>query len=79
MSETRTTNDYYVSVHLHRYHIDNLCKTGERIEVIVRIPEEAAKILFGCRRLPEMVASGVPRSHTGNPTQNGLRSLPAAN
>jgi hypothetical protein len=50
-----------VSVHLYRYHIDNLCKTGERIEVIVRIPEEAAKILFGCRRLPEMISSRVYR------------------
>jgi hypothetical protein len=61
MSKIRTTNDYYVTVHLHRYHTDNLHKTGERIEVIVRIPEEASKILSRCRRLPAMVSSKVYR------------------
>jgi hypothetical protein len=61
MSQTRTINDYYVIVHLHRYRIDNLSKIGERIEVIVRIPEEAAKILSGSGRLPAMVSSKVCR------------------
>jgi hypothetical protein len=42
MSKIRTTSDYYVTVHLHRYHADNLDKTGERIAVIVGLPEEAA-------------------------------------
>ena len=36
MSQTRTINDYYVTVHLHRYHIDNLSKIGERIEFLLR-------------------------------------------
>jgi hypothetical protein len=61
MSQTRTTNDYYVIVHLHRYRAGNLDKTGEGIEVIVRIPEEAAKILSGSGRLPEIVSSKVYR------------------
>jgi hypothetical protein len=62
MSEIHTTNDYYVTVHLHRYHTDNPSNnTCERIEVIVRIPEEAAKILSGSGRLPEMVSSKVCR------------------
>ena len=61
MSQTRTINDYYVIVHLHRYRIDNLSKIGERIEVIVRISEEAAKILSGSGRLPAMVSSKVCR------------------
>jgi hypothetical protein len=61
MSETRTCNDYYVTVHLYRYHTDGPSKTGECIEVIVRIPEEAAKILSGSGRLPEMVSSKVYR------------------
>jgi len=46
MSNARTINDYYATVFLHRYHKDNPSKTGERIEIVVRIPEEAAKILF---------------------------------
>ncbi|HYY29774.1 MAG TPA: hypothetical protein VE860_17665 [Chthoniobacterales bacterium] len=61
MGQTRTTNDYYLTVHLHRYRRDNLSKTGEFIEVIVRIPEEAAKILYGSGGLPEMVSSKVCR------------------
>ena len=61
MSETRTSKDSYFKVHLHRYHTGNLSKTGERIEVIVRIPEEAAKILFDSGLLPEMVSSKVCR------------------
>jgi hypothetical protein len=61
MSATRTTKDYYVTVYLHRYRADNPSKTGERIEVIVRIPEEAAKLLFGSGRLPEIISSRVYR------------------
>lgn len=61
MSATRTTNDYYVTVYLHRYRADNPCKTGERIEVVVRIPEEAAKILSASGRPPEIISSRVYR------------------
>lgn len=61
MSEARTSKDFYFTVHLHRYHTDNLSRTGERIEVIIRIPEEAAEILFGSGLLPEMVSSKVCR------------------
>ena len=50
MSKARTINDYYATVFLHRYHTDKPSKTGERIEIVVRIPEEAAKILFGSGR-----------------------------
>ena len=47
MTKARTIYDYYVTVYLHRYHADNPSKAGERIEVVVRIPEETANILFG--------------------------------
>jgi hypothetical protein len=50
MSEARMINDYYVAVFLYRYHTDNPTETGEGIEVIVRIPEEAAKIFSGSGR-----------------------------
>jgi hypothetical protein len=43
MSKARTINDYYATVFLRRYHKDNPSKTGERTEIVVRIPEEAAK------------------------------------
>jgi hypothetical protein len=46
MSKPRTINDYCATVFLHRYHKDNPSKTAERIDIVVRIPEEAAKILF---------------------------------
>lgn len=56
MSKVRTIDDYYATVFLHRYDKDNPLKTGERIEIVVRIPEEAAKILFGSRRRPVMMS-----------------------
>jgi hypothetical protein len=61
MSKARTINDYYVTVFLHRYHTDNPSKTGDRIEIIVRIPEEAAKILSGSGRRPEMISHKIYR------------------
>jgi hypothetical protein len=61
MSKARTINDYYATVSLHRYHKDNPSKTGERIEIVVRIPEEAAEILFGSRRRPAMISHKVYR------------------
>ena len=61
MSKARTINDYYVAVFLYRYRTDNLSKTGEGIEIIVRIPEEAAKILFGSGRRPEMISHKIYR------------------
>jgi hypothetical protein len=61
MSKARTTNDYYATVFLHRYNRDNPSKTGERIEIIVRIPEDAAKILFGSGRRPAMISPKVYR------------------
>jgi hypothetical protein len=61
MTKARTIYDYYVTVVLHRYHTDNPSKTGERIEVIVRIPEEAANILFGSGARPEMVSPKIYR------------------
>jgi hypothetical protein len=74
MNKARTINDYYVTVFLHRYRTDNPSKTGERIDIIVRIPEEAAKILLGSRRRPEMIsheicrrASRVARQTVGMP------------
>jgi hypothetical protein len=56
MSRSRTIDDYYATVFLHRYHKDTPSKTGERIEIVVRIPEEAAKILFGSGRRPAMMS-----------------------
>ena len=61
MSKARTTNDYYATVFLHRYHKDNPSKPGERIEIVVRIPEEAAKILVGSVRRPAMMSHKVYR------------------
>jgi hypothetical protein len=61
MSKARTIDDYYATVFLHRYNKDNPSKTGERIEVIVRIPEEAAKILFGSGRRPAMISHKIYR------------------
>jgi hypothetical protein len=57
----RTIYDYYATVFLHRYHTDHLSKTGERIEVIVRIPEEAANIFFGSGARPEMLSHKMHR------------------
>ena len=61
MSKVRTINDYYATVFLHRYHQDNPSKTGERIEIVVRIPEEAAKILFGSGPRPAMISPKIYR------------------
>ena len=61
MSKARTINDYYATVFLHRYHKDNLPKLGERIEIVVRIPEEAAKILSGSGRRPTMISHKIYR------------------
>jgi hypothetical protein len=61
MSQARTINDCYVTVFLYRYHTDNPSKTGERIEIIVRIPEDAAKILFGFGRRPETISHKIYR------------------
>ena len=43
----RTINDYYARVTLQRHHIGNPPEADERIEVVVRIPEEVAKTLAG--------------------------------
>jgi hypothetical protein len=61
MSKTRMIDDYYATVVLHRYNKDNPLKTGERIEIVVRIPEEAAKILFGSGRRPGMMSDKMYR------------------
>ena len=61
MSKARTINDYYATVFLHRYHMDKPSKPGERIEIVVRIPEEAAKILFGSGRRPAVISYKVSR------------------
>ncbi len=61
MSKARTINDYYATVFLHRYDKDNPSKSGERIEIVVRIPEEAARILFGSRGRPAMISHKVYR------------------
>jgi hypothetical protein len=61
MSKARTINDYYATVFLHRYQKDNPSKAGERIEIVVRIPEEAAKILFGSGGRPAMISHKIYR------------------
>jgi len=43
----RTIKDYYARVTLQRHHIGNSPESDERIEVVVRIPEEVAKTLAG--------------------------------
>jgi hypothetical protein len=43
----RTINDYYARVTLQRHHVGNPSESDERIEVVVRIPEQVAKILAG--------------------------------
>jgi hypothetical protein len=61
MSKARTIHDYYVTVFLHRYDKDNPLKSGERIEIVVRIPEEAAKIFFGSGRRSTVVSHKIYR------------------
>ena len=61
MSKARTIDDYYATVFLHRYNKDHPFKTGERLKVIVRIPEEAAKILFGSGRRPAVISHKICR------------------
>jgi hypothetical protein len=61
MRKARTTNDYYATVLLHRYDKDHPFKTGERLKVIVRIPEEAARILFGSGRRPATISHKIYR------------------
>ena len=46
----RTIKDYYALVTLQRHHIGNPPESDERIEVVVRIPEEVAKTLAGGRK-----------------------------
>ena len=50
----RTIKDYYARVTLQRHHIGNPSESDERIEVVVRIPEEVAKTLAGGGK-PEVV------------------------
>ena len=69
MSKARTTNDYYATVSIYRYHQDHPSKTGERIEIIVRIPEEAAKILFGSARRPAIMSHKVYRPAAASPVR----------
>ena len=55
MSEdSLTIKDYYARVTLQRHHIGNPPESDERIEVVVRIPEEVAKNLAGGGK-PEVV------------------------
>ena len=46
----RRINDYYARVTLQRHHVGNPSESDERIEVVVRIPEEVAKTLAGGRK-----------------------------
>jgi hypothetical protein len=50
----RTIKDYYARVTLQRHHIGNPPESDERIEVVVRIPEEVARTLAGGGK-PEVV------------------------
>ncbi len=61
MSKVRTINDFYATVHLHRYCEDDPSKPGERIEIIVRIPEEAAKIYFFAGFRPKKIPPKIYR------------------
>ena len=45
MSKARTTNDYYATVSLYRYHQDNPSKTGEGTAVIHADLRDAGTIL----------------------------------
>ena len=47
-------NDCWVDVDLRRYHAGKPSEFGERIEVLVRIPEQVAKKLAGPGREPGM-------------------------
>jgi len=44
---SRTIDDYYARVTLQRHHIGSPSESDERLEVVVRIPEEVAKTLAG--------------------------------
>jgi hypothetical protein len=57
----RTINDCYVRVYLRRYDASNPSEYGERIDVVVRIPEEVGKILAGPGRKPEVLVGEVWR------------------
>jgi hypothetical protein len=47
---SRTIDDYYARVTLQRHHIGSPSESDERLEVVVRIPEEVAKNLSGGRK-----------------------------
>ena len=54
-------DDYFARVYLQRYHAGDPSASGERIEVLVRIPRETAKTLAGGRPRPEITVSEVYR------------------
>jgi hypothetical protein len=71
----RTTNDYYASVSLRRNYVGS--ESGQRIEVVIRIPEKVANNLAGTERLPGVTVPEVYRRvmnialETADPTGHG--------
>jgi hypothetical protein len=57
----RTMKDCYANVSLLRHDTRNPSESGERIEVVVRIPEEVAKTLAGAGRKPSVTISNIYR------------------
>ena len=75
----RTINDYYAIVYLRRHHAGNPPESGERIEVVVRIPEREAKRLAGAGRKPEVIISKVYRRVASVATETvGVPNVPWA-
>lgn len=77
----RTINDYYASVSLRRNYVGS---EGERIEVVIRIPEEVANNLAGTERPPALTVSEVYRRvmniapQTADPAGHGEITVGAA-
>jgi hypothetical protein len=57
----RTIDDYFATVYLRRYHPGDPSESEEKIKVVVRIPQEKAKILAGSGRDPKVTISEVYR------------------
>ena len=75
----RAINDYYATVHLRRHHAGKPPESGERIEVVVRIPEQEAKFLTGSGRKPEVIVCKVYRRVRNVATETvGVPNVPWA-
>jgi hypothetical protein len=57
----RTINDYYATVYLRRFHVASTFDFGDRIKVMVRIPEPVVTRISGTRRKPGTLTREIHR------------------